>query len=226
MSNRSPRRIRLAVLTSILVVLGAAAACSSDSEGADPTTTITATSGTSSTSTDDDERPPGSSTTIDLEEPRTGTSLTNGTEAPPTGEETADDYADALIASFEEEPDDLFTMEDIECIAPKWVRAIGVDAFQAEGITPADLASGDAGIQDVVIDRTAAERIVEVMPECGVPLMDVFLDGLPSSAQEDPAVRACLEENVSDEQISEALIADIMGAEGDDPEDLAGDCLV
>ena len=89
--------------------------------------------------------------------------------------------------------DEVFSRDDVGASRPKWVSAIGVEAFQAAGVTPADIESGDAGIQDVELDRTAAEAIVDAIPECGLTLIDLFIDGLPSRVKDDPAKVACVE---------------------------------
>jgi hypothetical protein len=218
-----PHRGRASVVALALLLAAVAAACSS-SEGSDPTTTIASASGTAETGDDGPgttERP-GTTTT---DPPRTGTSAVDPSEDPPTGDETEADYADALIASYEADDDEIFTLQDVECISPKWVAAIGVEAFQAAGVTPADIETGESGIQDVVIDRDAAEDIVDAIPECGLELMVLFVDGLPSRVKDDPAAVACIEGSVTVEQVREALIAEIMGAEGEDPEDLAASCI-
>jgi len=218
-----PHRSGLAAVV-LVVLMAAAAACSSSTNETDPTTTIQAMTGTSSV---DDEDGPGTTsgpgTTVD--EPRTGTTEVDDPEEPPTGDETEADYAAALIASFEGDPDEVFTQADVECIAPKWVAAIGVETFQAAGVTPADIESGDAGLQDVALDRTIAEGIVDAIPECGLDLMELFIDGLPSRVKDDPAKVACVEAAVTPDQVRTALVDEISGAEGPDPEDLAGQCL-
>lgn len=216
-----PRRTGLLAVAIVALVMSVAA-CSSSTEGGDPTTTLPTLSGT----VEPDEEPEGTTSTTRDDPPRTGTSLIDDDEDPPTGDETEQDYIDALVATFEENPDELFTRDDVECLATEWVPAIGVDAFQAAGITPADLESGDAGIEDVVLDRPTGEAIVDAIPACGLSLIDLFIDGLGSDVKDDPTKVACVEAAVTEDQVREVLIADILGSETDDPEDLVGQCLI
>ena len=217
-----PRRTGL-VAVAIVALVMSVAACSSSSEEADPTTTLPTLSGT----VEQDDEPDGTTSTTRDDPPRTGTSLVDDDEDPPTGDETEQDYIDALVSTFESDRDELFTRDDVECLASEWVPAIGVDAFQAAGITPADIESGDSGIEDVVLDRPTAESIVDAIPVCGLSLIDLFIDGLGSDVKDEPAKVACVEAAVTEDQVREALIADILGTEGaEDPEDLVGPCLI
>ena len=164
-----------------------------------------------------DDEPEGTTSTTRDDPPRTGTSLIDDDEDPPTGDETEQDYIDALVATFEEDADEVFTRDDVECLANEWVPAIGVEAFQAAGITPADIESGDSGIEDVVLDRSTAEAIVDGIPACDLSLIDLFIDGLGSDVKDDPTKVACVEAAVTEDQIREALIADILGSESRRP---------
>ena len=71
---------------------------------------------------------------------------------------------------------------------------------------------------------------MDAIPECGIDLMDIFIDTLGSDVADDPAKVACVEGAVTEEQIRDFLVDDILGAErtGDrpDPEQLVGPCLV
>lgn len=220
MPTLSRRTGLVAVVIAALVM--SAAACTSSPEEADPTTTLPTLSGT----VEGDDEPEGTTSTTRDDPPRTGTSLIDDDEDPPTGDETEQDYIDALVATFEEDDDEVFTRDDVECLANEWVPAIGVEAFQAAGITPADLESGDSGIEDVVLDRSTAEAIVDGIPACDLSLIDLFIDGLGSDVKDDPTKVACVEAAVTEDQIREVLIADILGSETDDPEDLVGQCLI
>lgn len=217
-----PRRAGVAVLALTLVVVGVAA-CSATTVETDTTTTIQAMTGTLAP----DDAGPGTTDepTTTTDEPRAGTTVLGGRDDPPTGDETEAEYAAALVASFEGDADEVFTQADVECIAPKWVSAIGVEAFQAAGITPADIADRESGLDDIVIDASTAEQIVDSIPECGLDLMALFIDGQPARIKDDPAKVACIEAAVTTDQVRASLIDEIRGAEGQDVDDLAGGCL-
>ena len=219
------RRSRAAAVVLVALVAVALAACSSTTE-TDPTTTIQAMTGTAAPDddtdpTDDPDTGGDPGTTAPS---RTGTSLVEPTDVP-TGDETEAEYADALVASFEGDPDEIFTQADVECIAPKWVAAIGVEAFQDAGITPAALANGDSGLDDVEIDRSTAEVIVDAIPECDLDLMELFLDGLPAAVKDDPDAVACIEGSVTADQVRDTLIDEISATSGGGAEDLIGPCV-
>ena len=115
---------------------------------------------------------------------------------------------------------------EIECVAPKWVAALGVDAFVAAGITPADIASGEADLADLIGDADTAGRIVDAVPECGLPLEDLVVQGLGTAIAGDPAKEACVRAELDDDgAIRGALAASIAGTDGPAVEDLVGSCL-
>ena len=219
------RRRGVVALTLAAVLVAGTAACSSETEVTDPTTTVqagapdelpTATSPPGTAGDDDDDGP--GTTRGDDDDPNPG----------PTGDETAQDYADALVASYDESSssDEVFTRDVVECVAPIWVDAIGVATFQDAGIAPADIADGSSGLDDLTLDEAAAEDIVDSLPACGLPLFDLFVDGLGSRVSDDPAKLACVEGAVSEAQIRTVLIEQIQGEETSDPEDLVAQCLI
>jgi hypothetical protein len=233
MSNPPTRRRHLLVALAIAAaVTGAAGACTSTTEVADPTTTtvIPSKTGTSVPSGGTDTtRAPG--TTVRGTTPgtvRRPDSDGPGDDDEPTGDETADQYADALVSSFrtQADEDEIFTLDVVECVSPLWIDAVGVEAFQAAGVTPAELESGASGLEDVSLDQASAEAIVDAVPGCGLPLIDLFIDGLGSRAQDDPAVRTCVEGAVTDAQMRAVLVDQIRGVDGDDPKDLVDQCLI
>lgn len=226
MSDPTTRRRRgVAALTLGAALLVGTAACSSTSEVTDPTTTVQAGAPDELPSA---TSPPGTAGDDDDDGPGTTRGDDDGPDQGPTGDETAQDYADALVASYDasSSPDEVFSRDVVECVSPVWVDAIGVETFQDAGIAPADIADGSSDLDDITLDQAAAEAIVDSLPDCGLPLFDLFVDGLGSRVQDDPATLACVEGAVTDAQIRAALIEQVRGEESDDPEDLVAQCLI
>lgn len=227
------RRRGVVALTLAAVLVAGTAACSSTTEVTDPTTTVQAGA--------PDELPTATSppgTAVDEDDDGPGTTR-RGDDGPdedpnedpnerPTGDETAQDYADALVASYDSSSssDEVFSRDVVECVSPIWVDAIGVETFQDAGIAPADIADGSSDLDDITLDQAAAEAIVDSLPVCGLALFDLFVDGLGSRVSEDPAKLACVEGAVSEAQIRAVLIDQIRGEETSDPEDLVAQCLI
>lgn len=225
MSYPSPPRRALAALTLAAALAVGTVACTSSDPVADPTTTVPTEGGTSGpngtaapSGTDGDVHAPDGTGGVDTD------ARGNDRNEVPTGDETAQDYADALVASYDPRSDDVFSMDVVECVAPIWVEAIGVGTFQSAGVTPGDLEHGGAGLDDVELDQATAETIVDALPGCGLPLFDLFVDGLGSDVTDDPATVACVRGAVSETQVRDALIGQIMGSSASDPEDLVGSC--
>jgi hypothetical protein len=174
---------------------------------------------------DDDEDEPGG--TGGTGTTRTTDSDDDEPDVVPTGDETAQDYADALIASYDDSgsSDEIFGRDVVVCVSPLWVEAIGVETFQDAGIAPADIANGSSDLDDVALDQATAEEIVDALPGCGLPLIDLFIDGLGSSVKSSPAKVACIEGAITEDQIRAILVGQIRGEETAEPEDAVAQCL-
>lgn len=143
----------------------------------------------------------------------------------PQGSETEVDYVEAFVAAHGAGPDPMFAGVDIACVAPRWVATIGLDAFFAAGVTPARIASGDAGLSDLIGEEDTAGKVVDAVAECGLPLVDLYIQDLGVAVSGDPATVTCIRGAISEDQVRGALAAAIVAGTATVPTDLAGPCL-
>lgn len=175
----------LALATALALLSPLAAACSDDgSEGADAPRRTTTTADRSST---------------------TAAGPTTTTVEPVPAEEP-EAYVQALAATYGEDVANSLDLPQAVCIAESWVATIGPEAFASSGVRSAELAAGTKTLRDVALTEEQAPAMAEGMETCGLELRRIVYAGLGEAAT-DPAVQACLDENVSDELIGRVLIA-------------------
>lgn len=214
--SRPHRRRRLgsgvlALLATSALLLGATA-CSDDDEGGAVTTTTEDPAGDTAGNGEGD----GSSTTTDGTPEPDGddTTTTAGGDAGPLPELTAEEqpYADAVLADFTGEGNEFLAGADNECLATRWVHAIGGEALVASGMTPEDFA--DDGPAELGIDRATAEEMVDVMELCGAGL-DLFYEGFATGfdpdGEVDEELLACLKEAAPVALLRDAMVTSFMG---------------
>ena len=161
------------------------------------------------------------STTTSWSMPARGTAEVTNPEYAPQGNETETDYVDAFVAGYQARPDPTFAGIDMACVAPKWVAAIGLDAFFAAGVTPQRIATETSPLELLVGDEATAGAVVDAIPACGVTLVDVFINGLGVS---DPNTVACIRRSVTEEQVRPGYIAAVLGSDGPDAAQLTAPC--
>lgn len=191
-----PRHRRLAALAGCAFLLvPLAAACSSDGDDPTPATTTTAaTDGETTTTTEDPEPTPdpdddGTTTTSEVDQPD---------PAPvPEGDEQA--YVATLTDAFAAEGNTELPLdrEQAECVAPRWVDAIGTERFAEAGVTPEDLTvgtDGDDGYFDLIDDlgdAETAEALVGAFAACDIDLTRLVGGLLVDQSGSDPAQVDC-----------------------------------
>ena len=188
---------RLAALTMAAGLLVGAAACSS-SDGSD---------GGSSAKTTTTAKASGGS--------KGAGSTTSTTRPDPADiEGSASDYRQALIDSYKPE-NAPFTKNQAQCLAPKWVEAIGVDTFKEAGIPPADVAKGSKSLDDIGITKAMAEAMVAAMHGCDIDTLALLVQVTTGGAKLSPAQQSCFEEAVTPEELDAFLVSLYTGEEPD-----------
>lgn len=123
----------------------------------------------------------------------------------------SNEYVDTLAASMVEGEDELTLDEETAtCVATAIVDLVGVDALEEAGVSPDDLAAAEGfGDLDVELPDDATNQLGAAIGECEVAepmrplLVDSFVSGL--GVELEPEARACLEENIDDEGVGNAL---------------------
>ena len=210
--RRWSRGVVAVVAAAALVLM--AAGCSDDDE---PATGSTTTQGEPATSTDG-----GSAETTTTADGGSGDTTTT-TEAGSGGTTTTtagggggggdvpeldaaeQKFADAMEVEFAS--DDIWASADLDCLAANWVDAIGVDTFEAAGMSPETFAGDGPG--ELGLDEATADEMVDAMVDCGLGF-DAFRSAM---SQGDEAAAACLGDNLPDEQLRAALVTLFQGDE-------------
>lgn len=209
--THAPRRLAAAAMALLLVGGLAACGASGGSDSADKATTTTA--GTAAGGSDTTAADGGGTET---------TKADDGGSA--TGSEK--DYVDALVSTFDaDEQDQVFTTDQVQCLAEKFVSAIGVKRFEDAGLSPADVAADDNVMDGMKLDEATARKMVKGFSACKINLREMFMEQF-SAAGLTATQKTCLEGVLTEDAIAESFVQDIVGnTEAKDPLDDASSCL-
>ena len=216
------RSSRLAAAALALLLVSGIAACGAsggDDAGSDDKATTTVASGGGTTTADDDESDDDVTTTeADDNDDGDDDGSASGSEQ---------DYVDALVSTFDEEEEgEVFSQDQVQCLAERWVGEIGVDRFQDAGISPADIADDDSVLDSMNLDEATARKMVAGFEDCDINLRDLMLDQVASQGIDDDQ-RQCLESVFTEDAIAESFVQDIIGNDdAEDPLDAASDCFL
>ncbi|QXC61886.1 hypothetical protein KSP35_03385 [Aquihabitans sp. G128] len=227
-STPTPARRALTAAAMLLLLSGSVAACgaSGGSDADDATTTTTARA---TTTTDVDDPDPQVTTTTDPDDDPTTTTEPGGGGGD-DGAYSRDDYVTAMIGSFDEDDSEIYTKDQIDCLADRFVDVIGVDDLNDAGVTPKQLAEGDG--EDLPaslgVDEELAGDLYDQFAECDLDLKETFTKALTSfgGAKPTTAQLACLDRYLTDDNLRRSFVADYTGEDlADDPIDKASECL-
>lgn len=195
-------RTLVAVVAAVLVLVTACNGSTSTT-----TTGTTAEAGAGATTSTADE---GTTTTSNE-----GTSSTKGTATTrPSGSDDEQAYIDALTGSFA--GDSELTSEQAACAAKATVEAIGVEAFQDNGVQPEDLADGSSDFElGFQLDEQQARGVVDGLDDC-LDLTELMTQGIAEDDQLTDDQKACLQRELTSEVVKELMVTILLASE-DDP---------
>jgi hypothetical protein len=130
------------------------------------------------------------------------------TPAPPaTGAPDAQPYIDALITNFSGDESISLEPSQAECVAPRIVDVIGVDALRADGVEPEDLANSST--QDLGLTEEQGFAVYDAFVACGFSWEDYLVDGFVAqyslSAERADCVRGALDEVLMRDDVADLL---------------------
>ncbi len=168
-----------------------------------------------------------------------GAGTTSGdTEASPTtagsassgaaGGADAQAYVDAMIESFDNsDPEELqINREQAQCLAPRWVEAIGADRLAAAGIEPRDFAAeGDVDLTEVGLSDEDGNAMYDAFGECDIDVKTVFVESFSAERDVSDEDKDCLTDAMSDDLLRRIMVTTFV--EGDEAlnqdEELSGE---
>lgn len=145
-------------------------------------------------------------------------------DAPVSGDAKA--YVDAMAANLANsgEGDDLQLTEDqANCLAPRWVRTVGVDRFKEAGVSPQDIEDDSSTIDfaEIKLSESDANKMYDAFGACDVNLRDMMME---SMAGDDvpAAARECMEKVLTEDAIRKLMILGLTGQDDalDDPNNM------
>lgn len=219
-----PRRRPLLVwTTAVALACSVVAACGASGPAAGPSRTSTGVEPTTTTTADP------LATTTDRATSTTGTSTTRPTTTTtrPAPSSDEQDYLDAFAGDIlSGEGRELFTADQAQCLARRFLDEIGLDRLQAAGIAPEEFNIDGALGQQLGVDATEADQLYDEIGACGVDLKEALLSSIASGGEDvTPEERACLDAAITDDDIRRSFIADFTGEDlPDDPFDRLEQC--
>ena len=177
----------------VMLVLGSllAAGCSSDSE---PTTSKPKRTTTTSAEV---AKPTTTLPVVDLSKIEDPTAKFEAALGP-------------VITTFTAEQGDDAT-EQIECLAPRWVKVITLDGFADAGASPEELQSKKVGLDDLDLSKAQADELAAGFASCDIDRRASVIAAIANDAGLTADARSCLEENLSDDFIDDTFVASVTG---------------
>jgi hypothetical protein len=142
--------------------------------------------------------------------------------------EGAQPYVDAMIESFDDAPPDELQIdrEQAQCLAPRWVEAIGVDRLKAAGIEPQDFSEqGDVDLTKVGLSEDDGNAMYDAFGECDIDVETVFVESFSAERDVSEEDKDCLADAMSDDLLRRIMVTTFV--EGEDAlnqdEELSGE---
>jgi hypothetical protein len=100
----------------------------------------------------------------------------------------------------------VLTDEQADCLAPRFVNAIGVDTLEEAGIEPSDMGSDDSAMDDLQLSDEQGEQLASSFGECDISLKTLFIDSLVSENDLSDEDKACLEEEFPEDLLERLMV--------------------
>lgn len=134
-------------------------------------------------------------------------------------------YVEAMATSMRSSNDDsedvVFTDEEIDCIAPRFVNIIGVDRMKENNVEPADIAADDSiDFSNLDLSDDEGNTLYDTFGECDIDLREKMLTGMAADEDATPEMKACMEGVFTDENLRKFMVSSMVAGEDaeDDPE--------
>ncbi len=150
-----------------------------DSEGGDTGGTVGVDDEPPTCSKPSDTTTPNNETTTTDPDSPTTTEPDTTTTVIDSGSTGADGYVEALAASLagSEDLGAPVSVEQAECVAPRWVATLDPAVLADLGISPDELADGDIATElDEVIAMPEATEMVAALTDCGIDLQTSIIE--------------------------------------------------
>jgi hypothetical protein len=142
--------------------------------------------------------------------------------------EDAQPYVDAMIESFDNsDPDELqIDREQAQCLAPRWVEAIGPERLAEAGIEPEDFSSDqDVDLSSADLSEDDGNEMYDAFEACGIDVKTVFVQSMATDEDLSAEDTECLEGAIDDDLLRRILVTTFVEGEGaiEEDEELTGE---
>jgi hypothetical protein len=97
------------------------------------------------------------------------------------------------------------TSPQAECVAPKWIAALGEDAITADGITPESLAASDLDFSGLHPTSAQGTALIDALSACHVSARRLLVGALGHDQEQ--AQKDCLAQEIDDAFAAKLLVS-------------------
>jgi hypothetical protein len=148
------------------------------------------------------------------------TEASSGTTGPQSGGTAggadAQAYVDAMIESFDNsDPDELqIDREQAQCLAPRWVEAIGADRLAEAGVEPRDFAEeGNVDLATVGLTDNDGNAMYDAFGECDIDIKTLFVESFSADRNVSEEDQDCLADAMSDDLLRRIMVTTFIEGE-------------
>ncbi|MFN8019699.1 MAG: hypothetical protein U0P45_16485 [Acidimicrobiales bacterium] len=98
-----------------------------------------------------------------------------------------------------------------DCLAPRWVDIIGVEAFAKKGIRPEDVPKMQGGLEQLDITTKQAEAMAKAFGTCGIDVRTAAVAQYTSDPSMPQSVKDCIDGAVTTDMVLTGLVASLSG---------------
>ncbi len=128
----------------------------------------------------------------------------------------AEPFVEAMKESMRGAEDDELQLSDeqIDCLAPRVINAIGMDRIEAAGVTPEELGSdSDIDFSDMEITKDVGNAIYDSFGACDVSLRNVMLESFAADGEMSAEMTACVEDVLTDDNLRTMMVSMMVSGE-------------
>lgn len=126
-------------------------------------------------------------------------------------------YVDALAKSMTEPVDDdeiVMSDKSAACVAPLFVRIIGVEKLKDNGITPEAFADDDSmDYSKLKITEKDGNALYDTFGQCDVDFRKAMVESFAADEEMTPAMAKCMESVLTDDNLRELMVTTMVKGE-------------
>lgn len=124
-------------------------------------------------------------------------------------------YVDALATSLQTSDDDFpLTDDQVDCLAPRFVRVFGVDRLEDAGVSPETFADEESmDFSELSLTEKEGNALFDTFGACDIDLRETMLDSMASDEEVTPAMAECFETVLTDDNLRELMVTTMISGD-------------